>query len=345
MRILIVDDSGGIGRQFAVALNSSDELSTIALNFELPLTGSTPPASIPLIPAGAVITGRDGRSWNNPDPAAIVRFFQERGLKIPIDIEHATEIKAKIGEAAPAMAWATDLAAHDDGSIWGNIDWTPRGAEMVTNREYSYYSPAIVFDKTTGNIIGIKSIGLTNSPNFYVPALNRENQKEVPPMLKKVIALLGLAETTTEETALNSIMTLKSDHATALNHANSPPLDKFVPKADYDLALNRANDAEGKLATQAKEQLETAINHEIDAALAAGKITPGTKDYHVAQCRQEGGLDRFKTFVGAAPVVAGTTDLDKKKPDHDTALNAEEQTIASMFGNSVEDIKKYGGTQ
>jgi phage I-like protein len=314
------------------------QTAALALNFEL--TGEAPPRRLMLIPPGPTVTGRDGRSWNNMNPADIVSWFTARGLKIPIDIEHATEIKAPAGEAAPAMGWGIGLDAQDDGSIWADVEWTPRGAELVVNREYSYYSPAIIFDTATRNIVGIKSVGLTNTPNFDIPALNSEQPNTGGFMDVRLLAALGLAATATVEDALNCITTLKTEHATALNHASSPPLDKFVPRADHDLALNRANTAEVELKRIKDEQLETAINREVDAALAAGKITPATKEYHVAQCRQEGGLDRFKSFVAHAPVVAGDSSLDGKKVETGTALNAEEKAACIALGISEEDYIK-----
>lgn len=313
---------------------------------ELPISsGAVPPARIMLIPPGSVVTGRDGRSWNNADPAAIIRFFHERGLKIPIDCEHATEIKAPRGDEAPAMGWGTGLIAAGDGSIWMNTEWTPRGREMLINREYSYYSPCIIFDSATMNIAGIKSVGLTNTPNFRIPALNREHNttKGVTPVMEndQLLAALGLPAGTTFAAALNHIAKMKGELATALNAAQSPPLDRFVPKADYDLALNRATAAEGKLKAVDEKILETAINAEIDAALKAGKITPATKEYHVAQCRQDGGLERFKEFVAAAPSVAEASNLDGKNlNDAATALNAEEKNICRALGISEEDYKK-----
>nr|AUG44387.1 Mu-like prophage I protein [uncultured bacterium] len=328
--------------ELQLALNSLESgHEVLALNFEL-TAGATPPAEMMLIPPGNQVTGRDGRSWKNPDPPAIIRFFQERGLKIPIDIEHATELKAPHGEPAPAMAWGTELEAKPDGSVWAKTEWTPKGAEMVMNKEYSYYSPAIIFDKGTMNIIGIKSVGLTNTPNFDIPALNRaDTQKEAHMNLATLLAALGLASTATFEEALNHIGKLKGDLTVALNHADSPPLDKFVPRADYDTALNRATSAETSLKTITEQQLETAINSEIDAALAAGKITPATKEYHIAACREAGGLERFKTFVGAAPVVADASNLDKKKfGDEATALNAEEKSVCVALGISEEDYIK-----
>ena len=66
-------------------------------------------------------------------------------------------------------------------------------------------------------------------------------------------------------------------------------------------------------------------------------------DYHKAQCRSEGGLERFKTFVESSPAITGDSGLgDRKVPGADKALNAETLKIAGMMGNSEEDLKKYG---
>lgn len=341
MRIAIIDDTANPDTR--LALNSALQECGIAICFEIAADGALP-ESLMLVPPGATVQGRDGRSWNNPDPSAIIRFFQERGLKIPIDIEHATELLAPGGNPAPATGWCVELESKEDGSVWAKVEWNVKGAALVTNREYSYYSPAYFYNRKTMDIIGVKSVGLTNTPNLNIPALNSEQHKE-DFMLKKLIALLGLSETATEDVVLNSITTLKTEHATALNHAASPPLDRFVPRADHDLALNRATTAETELKAMKASQLDTAINHEIDAALAAGKITPGTKDYHIAQCRQEGGLDRFKAYCAAAPVIADNSDLGQRKLETGTALNAEEKAACIALGISEEDYIKANKDQ
>lgn len=321
----------------------SKKFLKMALNFELPSDGSVP-EYIELIPAGQTVTGRDGRSWINDNPQGIVAEFTANKAPIPIDIEHATEIKASNGDPAPAMAWVEEEEVRDGGSIWGKVTWTPKGEEMVKNREYRFISPVLIYEKATGRIVGINSVGLTNKPNLYLNALNREsNQKEENVMDKELLAALGLPETATLAQALNAVGKLKGDLATATNRAESPPLDKYVPRADYDAAVAKATNAEQKVRERDAADLDKAVNTEIDGALKAGKITPATAEYHKAQCRQEGGLERFRQFVAAAPVVADASGLDGKEPDgKGKALNAEEAKIASMFGNSVEDIQKYG---
>lgn len=327
-----------------MALNHEHTAPQAALNFELPQAGGPAPEWIQLLPAGSPIVGRDGRSWSNDIPAGIVDAFAADGKPMPLDWEHATELKAPKGEPAPAAGWIVELELREDGSLWGRVEWTPRGAVAVGNKEYRFISPVFIYDRATSLIMKLTSVGLTNRPNLYLQALNRQHHEEEAPMLKKLLQALGLSETATEEAALNQITKLQGDLATALNRAEQPSLDKFVPKADYDAVVAKAANTEQTLKTVQDHITETAINTEIDAALKAGKITPATVDYHKAQCRQEGGLDRFKAFCQAAATVAADSNLDTKKPGDSeaAALNAEEARVAAMFGNSAEDITKYG---
>lgn len=331
-----------------MALNRQQTAHQAALNFELPQDATGAPEWIQLLPGGSALVGRDGRSWINSAPEGVVAEFVDGAKDMPLDWEHATELKAPKGEEAPAAGWFKELQVRDDGSVWGRIEWTDKGREAVVSKAYRYISPVFMYDTATTLIVKLTSVGLTNRPNLYLPALNREQHMEELSMnqtqFAALLAALGLAATATAEQAINHVTKMQGDLATALNHASQPPLDKFVPKADYDVVLAKATNAEQKLADQAKATLETAINAEIDTALKAGKITPATKDYHVAQCRMEGGLDRFKAFCQAAPTVAAETGLDTKKPGdaEAPALNAEETRVAAMFGNSAEDINKYG---
>jgi phage I-like protein len=334
--------------KFRKKMNSATKNTLIAaLNIELPGDGSVPDW-VQLIPAGIEIKGRDGRKWLNDHPESILAAFAAEGKDLPIDWEHASELKAVNGDEAPAAGWMKALEMRG-GEIWARVEWTPKATDQIKNKEYRYLSPVFIYEKASGRIVRITSGGLTNQPNLYLAALNQENidenllRKEKETMnLAELLAALGLAATTTFEEAMNHVRKLKSDLATALNRAESPSLDKFVPRGDYDKALERATNAETALANKAKADLETAINTEIDAALKAGKITPATKDYHMAQCRSEGGLDRFKTFVAAAPVIGDPSKLDGKKPDGDGgSIDETQRAINAMCGIDEETYKKY----
>jgi phage I-like protein len=330
------------------------ELKT-ALCFELPADGSVP-EWVKLIPAGQ-FQGFDQRAWVNDQPDQVLAVSLD-GRKMPLDWEHSTQLKAPQGEQAPAAAWFDQLEARN-GEIWGHLEWTDAGRASVASRQYKYLSP--VFDHTldTNQVVRFVSAGLTNRPNLLLTALNAqqfadnptptktpETAMELSAFLKLLAAAWQQPDTLTTDQALNHAKQLNTDLATARNaqqNQQQPSLAQYVPRADYDQLLARATNAEQKLADNAQAERDNAIQAEVNDAIEAGKIAPASKEFYVRACNREGGLDEFRQFIDTAPVIAAASGLDGKKPaDTRTALNAEEQKIAELFGNSIEDLKKYG---
>ncbi len=324
----------------------------IALNIRLPEDG-TLPGWVELIPAGDLVVGRDGRKWINPTPDQVVTAFDSNGADLPIDWEHATEKKAPQGEPAPAAGWIKEMEVRD-GAIWGRIEWTDKGTDDVENKRYRYLSPVFVFTRQERRIVRLTSAGLTNQPNLHLTALNSEslisellNQEETQikekgmDLLKAICQALGLTDGTTDEQALAKVKDLKGDLATAQNRAETPSLEKFVPRGDYDAVTTRATNAEQKLKEQETKTLGDEIDTAINQALTDGKITPASKDYHTAQCRTEGGLDRFKEFAKAAPAMAQDTDLkDKDLNQNKGSLTTEDKAVCQQLGIPEDEYLK-----
>ena len=155
-------------------------------------------------------------------------------------------------------------------------------------------------------------------------------------MKKAILEALGLSEGASETDALTAINTLKSNEATARNRLDNPDASKFVPRPDHELALNRIKGFEE---AETKRQGE-AINAAVDAAIEAGKIAPASRDYHVAACRDEGGLERFQEMVEASPEIAGKSGLDGKDAEaqNKTALSDEERATCRALGMSEKDF-------
>jgi len=296
-------------------------LQALALNFE----GAVAPDWVQLTPAGPRVIGRDGRWWNLSDPAAVAARF-DPAKEPQIDIEHASEIKAPQGEPAPAVGWIKAIEVRD-GALWGRVEWTPTGAELVSTRAYRYLSPVFVFDYQTAEIGRIVSAGLTNQPNLEMAALNAEQET---PMDRAVLEALGLPATATAADALVAVNALRTERDTARNAAQMPDPTRFVPVADHQLALNRI--ATFEQAETARR--ETEIAAAVDGAIASGRIAPASRDYHIAACRTEGGFDRFKAYIGSAPVIAPASGLDGKMPAdaQPDALTADELAVCRMFG-------------
>lgn len=268
---------------------------------------------IELIPAGPNVAGVDGRAWINDDPDAIVAAFQRRNRPMVIDWEHATEHRAPQGLDAPAAGWI-DQVENRAGAVWGHATWTAKAAAQIDAKEYRFLSPVFLYDKKSTRIVALTSVGLTNTPNLTLTALNREESEESSvSLLNGLRVALDLSGEPSEEQCLSAVRALKADLATAKNRAETPLLDKFIPRADYDAALTRATNAEQKVLAMETEKRDAAINTLIEHALKDAKISPATKDYHIASCKTEGGIERFKDFLEKAPPVIGdASGLDSK---------------------------------
>ena len=301
---------------------------------------SAAPDWIQLLPAGPVITGRDGRAWNLPDPQTLIAEFTARNQPLVVDWEHASEHRAPQGLDAPAAGWIDQMEARN-GAVWGHVEWTAKAIQQLLNKEYRFLSPVFTYRKTDAAIVALTSAALTNQPNLNLTALNQEQ----PPMdLTVITTALGLAASMDIPGIAAAIAALQGDLATAKNRAETPPLDKFIPRADYDAALQRATNAEQQIAALNKERQATEITALVESALQAKKIIPATKDYYVAMCQTEGGIAAFKAFLDKAPPHIGEASglghkkpLDASDPAVEFAANA---ALRAEFGD-VETYQAY----
>jgi hypothetical protein len=143
---------------------------TIAIHsVGMPTTGGVP-QWVHLIPAGS-FKGVDGRGpFTLLDPPSVIAASLLNG-PLPIDINHSTDLAAPKGDPSPAVGWVGRMEARADG-IWGMVEWTGSGRQMVANREYRFISP--VFQHTSKMaVLKILRGAITNNPNLTeLAALN-----------------------------------------------------------------------------------------------------------------------------------------------------------------------------
>ena len=305
------------------------------------------PERVMLFPAGRELVGRDGQRWVFDAEKARDATAANQAL-IPMDFNHATELKVKLGEETPAAGWITQVDVQE-GALWGSVEWTDRGRYALQARHYRYLSPAFHFDAKTREVGRLHSVALVNKPNLRLPALNREGGPMDEETTAGTTGPAAAGEAAPPAAGPEAAAAAKppaaaAGGAPALASEAAPDLSRYVPRADYDLAIARAAEAERRLSERARADRESEIESEVRSALSAGKIAPGSADYHRKACAAEGGLARFREFVAGAPVIAGPSGLDGRQPDAGApALNAEGRQVAAMFGNSAEDLEKFGG--
>ena len=331
--------------------------------FSIEMQGGAP-EWVELFPAGPTLAARDGRRWRLADPQVIVAAFEANQGPLAIDYEHAQYHKAPNGDEAPAAGWITALEVRD-GQVWGKVDWTERAAGMIASREYRFLSPEFAFTKS-GDITALVGAGLVNRPAFVMTALSRKEETSPMP-LKAIAKALGLDEASDETAILAeiskragtitaicqalaidvssdekaiaaAIKTLKNDKATAIAAAQGK-----VPESALTDVTRKLEEATAEIAALKKTNSDREIDAALDKAVAAGKITPASRDEYRAMCAAEGGLDRFKKLVEKLPVIGDPTDLDKKPATARTADDELDPVALAAEARKLQDEAATGG--
>lgn len=137
-----------------------------------------------------------------------------------IDYEHQNLHAATNGQPVIAAGWfkGTNLVWQDDGLYAESVDWTPKAAAMIADKEVRYISPVFSYDPITGEVTGILSVAITNDPGLdcikeiTLAAMTKYAAGSTPPtenimdkILELLRKLLGLADTATEAEILEAL--------------------------------------------------------------------------------------------------------------------------------------------
>ncbi len=300
-------------------LKIGDRKGTAALCAVIP--PGEPPKAILLIPAGNV-DSRDSRApWINDEPQSAIEASNalEMTAGLPIDYDHATDLAAPQGHPAPAAGWITNLRVQD-GAIWGDVEWTAPGAAAVAAGEWKYISPVFDYDKKTRRVTRVLRAALTNNPALYDTAIaaasddQGDDEMDHDEFHKIMASLFGMPEDSKPEDI----------HAAAKKHVEAAKKAKakadaqdgdgddddekdekaaarliatghVVAQKDYANLVGEVNQLK---ADRAREQAAV----KVDAAIRAGRITPGQRDWAIAYCARD--QKDFEEFVSRQPAIA-----------------------------------------
>lgn len=157
------------------------------------------PTEIKILPLGNVHSQKGDFEVDEESFELIRKQFKDRKLDLVIDYEHQTLADVQ----APAGGWIKDLYKGED-AIMAKVEWTPKAAEYLKNKEYRYLSPVVLVRKKDHKATAIHSVALTNTPAIdgmfaLVNSLDIEDFEGGKTMdLKELAKLLGLPETATE---------------------------------------------------------------------------------------------------------------------------------------------------
>ena len=163
--------------------------------------------------------------------------FKQRGKDMLIDYDHSSIQENMPADGVPAAGWIDGF--KDDGKMFSADvhEWTPKAAKMIADGEYKYFSPVVIIDTETREIIGLKNVALTNEPHmnnlqelaasdhfkqYRLSAFQihkSQGEKRMHPKLKELCGKMGLADDTTEEQLAEAIHGLIKKHAEAESSA------------------------------------------------------------------------------------------------------------------------------
>ena len=301
------------------------------------------PETIFVLPIGHVVSSKGEFDVDDESYKAMKAQIAKRGVDLVVDYEHQT-LK---GCEAPAAGWVKELKL-EDGQIKAVVEWTPRGARYLENKEYRYLSPVVNVRKADNKAIGLHSLALTNTP-----AIEGMNLAE----------LLGLSEDATEEQVMEALKACLAENRSLKEAEKQPPENVVANKAVCELlglkAGAAAEDVTAKimelksgtvdgvnLAEELKalkqQNAEREANDAVTLALKAGKITPAQKEWAKGYALSD--PKGFGSFVEKAPQIVpmDKIELGDVKALKSDALDADTLLVCKQLGVTPDDVKKYG---
>ncbi len=253
------------------------------------------PEWIHLVPAGT-FTGRDGRGpYRLENPAEVIRVSMAEG-KLPLDENHATDFAMFTGQSSPAQGWIVEMQfrqAEGDApaGIWGRIEWTPAGRELMAQSAYRGISP--VFEAPDGRVTKILRAALTNTPNLkQIPTLHSQGASMDIATLRQATGLPDTADEAAVLAAVRANAQAVSSHTTQLQAITQAAGLTVTDPAQIAAQLQalRATMVPTEQVAQLQTQLaalQTERTKEkstawIDGQIAAGKPIGATREQMIA---------------------------------------------------------------
>lgn len=294
--------------------------SAIALSAD----AGTAPEWIHLCPAGEIRT-RDGRGpYRIVDPAQVIAASLQAGQKLVLDDNHSTDLASPEGRAAPARGWIVELQARDTG-VWGRVEWTEAGRQMVESREYRGISPVIGHHKD-GRVAAILRASLVNQPNFLgLTALHQEESMDFRKWLIEALGLDSSADDAAIQAALKAKMggDAKGEVESALQSALAP----------LGTALGLTGDITAATLLAGVEQLKDTASKDGDARVTALQSEIVSLTTNLKALQDDGKRKDATAFVDKA-IAAGRVGV-KAARDEYISMHMEDATRAAKLVNAM----------
>jgi len=183
-----------------------------------------------------------------------------------IDYDHQSLLFTQNKQALAAAGTfnGSGLQWQDNQGLFATgVQWTAAAKQKINSGDYRYISPLFTYDSQTGAVTQLISIAVTNNPAIKnmqaieLAAASFLNPPEKNTMNKKLIALLGLAETADQEAILAACTALKASPSIPTDLLAALSLDDKAKQEDVLTAVKTLQADKEKLAAASNQPPDT----------------------------------------------------------------------------------------
>jgi phage I-like protein len=277
----------------------------------VPVTASDGSISVPneiqIMPVGSWIGSNHGDFILTEADLQLFVQNSNQNLRagLPIDLEHKTD--------DGAVGWIEKLVNKGADGLWATVEWTKRGASLLADREYRFFSPEFYLDgyedPETGQMFRNVLIGgaLTNRPFF----------KNMTPLMASEHSTVS---SLTDDTNPNTLFVEERNDAdmNMLEELRSKPLDALAPE---ELKVLRDNESELTAEEKAKFGF---VTEEVKEEVKTEEVVAEAKTEEIKEVAktEEPAAEKVAEPVMAAEATTGKDDMVSIKASELDALKS-----------------------
>lgn len=317
------------------AFDINDE--SVAVLYAIEPSSNDLPTEIMLFGPGVTETSKGDFLMDKEAGEAIMSAFKDQGMdRLPFDAAHGM-LKSDSPEANKALGWfvpeVRELSENQFALFAADIEWTEPTIKALGNREWRFYSPAILFEKDSGRIKALINCALTNLPAtknqrpLVLDGLETEKEENTNMSEKTYMTLLGASDEASAEIRAKELVDFESAILTALDCKADEVSDKIVEIQKV------ATDAIAELAAIEVQRKEEAKAAKIAELSASGKLPPAYQEF--AKTLSDEQLEKFTDITPSVP-----TKVEEGESGKVETLSDEDKVACKSLGISEDDFKK-----
>jgi phage I-like protein len=334
----------------------TDDSGRLMLALAVP-DGEAPPTEFQLFGAGITHTTKGDVLFDEQAGSDVMAALATHGKdQLPVDYGHGMLSMITTPDSGKAAGWFRPDVR--DGALWAaDVEWTPVADQALRNREYRFFSPAVLFDSKTRRVSKLINVALTNLPATHgqSPLVASDNHNcapeagvtEIPKMADKLLRILGASDEAEAVIMLRENERTYKEALTALGVASLAEIVPAIAGLKSDLSS-----AETKLAETVAASLKLAETVQLrETELAELKCADEKRAHEalIAELSESGKLpkslhewaagisfDALKQFGEAAPVVKPEASNPNPTTTGDHAITPQMRKLASVMGVPVE---------